>query len=83
MSGAPLFVAAAQGTPLDHLDHLALMASRACVPRSKGLINRQLLIVYHPQGTCTDSRLKHSPSISVKEAYMFVWSFPLRGRLLV
>lgn len=61
MSWAPLFVATA-------LDHLALMASRAYVPRPKRLNKqRQFLVGYHPWGTCAERRLKCTPILSVEK----------------
>lgn len=64
----PVFAAAAQGMPLDHL---ALMARRVCIPGSHGTltIGDRVLGRLPPPGHFTDSRLKYTPSLSVKEAY--------------
>lgn len=89
MSGAlvftfddPVFAAATQGAPLDHL---ALEARGSCIPGSHGTrtIRDSVLGRLLPSGHCTDSRLKHTPSLAEKEAYLLVRSFGLTGRLLV
>lgn len=71
MSGTLLFVAAVQGIPLDHL---ALEARGACVPDSHGTVSIKETIHGRlpPPGHFKDSRLKHNPSISEKEAYLIV-----------
>lgn len=65
------FVAATQGMPLDHL---ALVGRRTRVSGTHRTVtveetdfSRQLLL-----GHFTDSRLKHTPSCSVKKAYFLV-----------
>lgn len=64
-------MAAAQEMPLGHL---ALVAREACVSRSNGTVTIQETILGRlpPRRDCTENRLKHIPSLSVKEAYLFV-----------
>lgn len=80
-SDVPLFVAAAQGTPHDHL---ALIASRACIPRSKDCNKQRTILNWLPSpgNLCTEKTETH-PSLFMKEAYTFAWSFILRARHLV
>lgn len=80
IAGDLVLAVADQGIPLDHL---ALVAKGACVPGSHGTVTigemgcDRLL----PLGHHTDSWLKHTPSLSVKEPTCLSWSFRLRGRL--
>lgn len=70
-SGALVLVAASQGIPLDHLP---LIVRRAYLPGSHGTATSGGTVldrVPHP-GYCTDSIVKHTSSLSVKEAYVFV-----------
>lgn len=76
--GDPSFVAATQGTPLDCL---ALEARGACLLG----FHRTVTIRDSPcqtPGLCTDSRLKHMPSVSKRPSCLFR-SFGPKGRLLV
>lgn len=77
-----VFATATQGSPLDHL---ALEARGACIPGSHGnvTIRDSILGRLPPSGHCTGSRLKHTPSLAEKAAYLLVHSFGLRGRLLI
>ena len=70
-SGALVFVAATQGTPFDCL---ALMASRACIHGSQETVtNEETVLGWLPHPVhSTDSRLKHTPSLYVKKAYLIV-----------
>lgn len=69
---------ASQGTPLEHLalvvKRLALLALRDCN-------NPCSSCQATPPGHCTKNRLKHIPSLSVKEAYLLVVELTLRARL--
>lgn len=67
----PNFVAAAQGIPLDLL---ALVARGACVPWShRNITIEETVLGRLPSpGLCTDSRLKHTPGLSMKEAYLLI-----------
>ena len=69
---------ATQGTPLEHLalvvKWLALLALRDCN-------NPCSSCQATPPGHCTKSRLKHIPSLSVKEAYLLVMELTPRARL--
>ena len=58
--GAPGFIAATQGMPLDHL---ALWARGACDPEFHGTVTiRETVLGRLPLlGHCTDSRLRHTP----------------------
>lgn len=69
--GAPAFVATTKGTTLNFL---ALEAREACIPGSHGTGTiRETVPGRLPlPGCCTDSKLKHTPSISEKEAYLLV-----------
>lgn len=70
LSVTPIFMVASQGMLLYHL---AVMASVACTVRSCGndakgeIVLNQLLCTLRAQDR--DSRLKHTLSLSVKEAY--------------
>lgn len=68
-SGALVFTAAVQRLPL-HL--LALMAIKPCVSRFHRavMMRKAVLGRLPPSGHCTDSRLKHTPNFSMKEALM-------------
>lgn len=80
MSGTLVFAAATQRIPLDCL---ALVAREACVPGSHEtvtIVETVLSRLPHP-GHRTDTRLKHSPRLSVKEAYLLVPEFDHRSRL--
>lgn len=71
-------MAATEGTPLDHLD---LKARGACdlgtheIVTIRGTILGRLPLPGH----CTDSRLKHVPSVSEKEAYVIQELWPKAG----
>lgn len=82
MSGALVFTATAQGMPFDHL---ALVARRTCIPRSHRIVTiRETVIGRIPSsGHRTESRLKYTPSLSVKEAYLLVLEAQLWSRLQV
>lgn len=71
ISGALVFMATAQGIPLDHL---ALVARGSCVPDSHWMvtIGEAVLGWLPPPEDCTDGRLKHTPSLFGKEAYLLV-----------
>ena len=75
-----LSMTASQGTPLEHLalvvKRLALLALRDCN-------NPCSSCQATPPGHCTKNRLKHIPSLSVKEAYLLVLELKLKGRHLV
>lgn len=66
-SGAMVFAATAQGTPLDYQ---ALVASEACISGSYGItaIGKMAVGRLPPPGHCTDSRTRHTPCLSVQEA---------------
>lgn len=70
-SGAPIFVTAVQGMPLDYL---TLVARGASVLRPSEIITSRDIIFGRlpPPGHCTDSKLKHTPSLSVKKDYLLV-----------
>ena len=78
ISGALVYVAAAQEIPLKCL---ALVARGACVPGSHGTvaIGETVPRRLPSLGYCTHSRLKQTPSLSLKEAYLFVLEFWLCG----
>ena len=75
MFGDPVFVAATQGKPSDHL---ALEAGGLVFLGPMGLTIGETVLGRLPlPGHCTDSKLKHTPRLSEKEAYMLVqelWS---------
>ena len=76
-------------SPGDMLCFLALEAKGAWLPKSHGTIIIGERILGRPSlpGHCTDSRLKHNPSLSEKEVYLHVqelWSQgQARGKVLV
>lgn len=82
MSGALVFTAAAQGMPFDQE---ALVTRRTCTPRSHRTVAiRETVIGRIPSsGHCTQSRLKSTPNISVKGAYLLVLEDQLWSRLPV
>lgn len=72
MPGDLGFMSAAQGIPLDHLVLLPLMA---CVHGSSGTNNKwknSSWLAATPRAECRDRRIKHIPSLYVKEAYLLV-----------
>ena len=77
--GAPVSVAATQGLPFDYL---ALEARGACNPGSHRTvtIRETVLSTLPPPGHSTESRLKHSFSLSVKEAYPLVQELQPEGQ---
>lgn len=64
----------AQSTQRTLLAHLALVARKVCIPGSHVTVtawtNSSCLVTN--QGHWTDSRLKHTPRLSVKNVYLFV-----------
>lgn len=72
MSGTPVFTVAAQDTPSNHLD---LVAITAYVHRSHRTITngKQFLTGYLPSSQHRRSKLKHTPSLSVKKAYYLIF----------
>lgn len=70
-SGALVFMAAAQGTPIDPL---ALVLRDTCIPETHRTrtIGETILDRLQPPGHCTDSRMKHNSNPSVKEAYLLL-----------
>ena len=70
MPNALVFMAATQGT---WLDHLALVASEACVPGPMGLeqIKRQFLPATTPRALCKQQNEAH-PRLSVKKVYLLI-----------
>lgn len=66
-----VFAAGTQKTPLYHM---ALVARRACIPGSPRTLPpaETVLEWLPPPGHCTNRRLKHTPDVSVKEAYFLV-----------
>lgn len=81
MSGVPVFVATAQGAPLECL---ALETRRICVPEIHWIIiiREIVLLKLSPTGHCTDSRLKHTCSLSVTEAYSLILELHPEGQAL-
>lgn len=81
MSGVLVFVAAAHGAPLEYL---ALEARRICVPEIHWIITIReiVLLKLSPTGHCTDSRLKHTRSLSVIEAYSLILELHPEGQAL-
>lgn len=75
----PNFVAAAQGIPLDLL---ALVARGACVPGSHRTvtIGERVLGRVPSPGHRADLRLKHTPVLSLKEAYLLVLELWPKGQ---
>lgn len=71
MPSVLVFAAAAQKTSLDLM---ALEARGACIPGSYGtVIIRQTFLSWLPRPrVLTDKRLKHTLSLSLKEAYVLV-----------
>lgn len=67
--GAPVFAVVAQGTPLDCLSLVEEKLSFLS-PRGLCLSERSFLAGYHPQDT--DSPMRHTPNLSVKEASVLV-----------
>lgn len=62
-------------------DLLALVARGVCVPRAhKTIIIRKTVLdrLPHPE-YCTDSRLKHIPSLPVKKAHLIVLELQPEG----
>lgn len=82
LSGAPVFAVAMQGTALEYV---VLEARGTCVPGSHGTVTIRGTILGRlpPPGHCTDSKLKHDPSLPLKDAYLLSWSFSLKDRLQV
>lgn len=70
LSGGPVFAATAHWVPLDHL---ALKAKGACVPGSHRTITiRDSVLGKLPSSeSCTDGRLKHTPSLAKKSPICF------------
>lgn len=81
MSGVPVFVAAAQGAPFERL---ALETRRICVPEIHWIttIREIVLLKLSPTGHCTESRSKHTPSLSVKEACSLILELHPEGQAL-
>lgn len=73
--------ATTQGTPLDCL---TLVARETYVFESHETltIEETVLGILPLAGHCTDSRLKHTPSVSVKEAYLLVLELWPEGHTL-
>lgn len=70
MSGAPVFVVATRDH-LPPLDDLALEASRVCILGSHGTVTiRDSFLGRPPLSGHTDSRLKHTLSLSMKVAHL-------------
>lgn len=68
-SGTPTFMAAAEGTPLNSM---ALVASRADAFGFHGTVTNGGILLNQPplpRAQQKDSRLKHTPGVSAKEAY--------------
>lgn len=74
------FAATAQETPLDDQ---ALEVTGAFQSHCYRAIIIKVFGRLPLQGHCTHSRLKHTASLSVKEAYLLVFEFLHEGRLLV
>ena len=66
-------------------DCLSPVASKASGCESPGAVTNRgaVLSQLPPTGSSTDSLLKHSIKLSMKEAYLSSWSFGLRGRILL
>lgn len=63
------------------LNHMALEANEAIIPKSLGKITREAVIGrLQPPGHWTDSKLKHNFSLSVKKSYLFVLELCLEGQ---
>lgn len=74
----PSFQDCCPGRPLDHL---ALLTSAACITGSYGTVQIETFVAQLPTpGYSTDSKLKHTPSLPVKEAYLLVLELPLEGQ---
>ena len=58
---------------------------RACIPGSHGTVTiKDIVLGQLPcSGHSRDSRVKYNPSLSVKDAFCFFWSFGVRCRHLV
>ena len=72
-SGTPTFMAAAPGTLLNHM---APVASRLMLVGFRGLLQMEKYFSTSyplPRAQQRDRRLKHTPSLSVKEAYYLVF----------
>lgn len=69
ISGALFFAVTAQGLPLDCLTLEARALTRSCgtIIIRETVLGRRL-----PPGQCTDSTLKHTHSISMKEVYLLL-----------
>ena len=80
MSGVPVSAAAIQGIPLNLL---ALVASGACIPESHGTVTMRETVLGRlpPTRHCTDSRLKHTSSFSVREASLLVLELQSQGQM--
>lgn len=71
MPGALIFEGVTQGTPLHHM---ALEAKVTFIPGSQRTVTIKEAVIgrLQPRGYCIDTRLKHTPSLFVKEAYLLV-----------
>lgn len=65
------------------VDHLVLEARESCIsgPHGTETIGKIVLIMMIPKGHCTDSRLKHIPSVSLKRAYLLVLELKPEGQV--
>lgn len=74
MCGIPVFAAAAQVIPLDWL---ALVTRGVYLPGFQRSIEirETVLLRLPPPWHCTESRMRHTPSPSVKEASLLILEF--------
>ena len=79
MSGGPVFLSVNQGMPLDCL---SLVANGAFIHGFHGTVTNgeTVLSWLPPPGNSADSRLKHTPSLYGKEAYLLVLELQPKGQ---
>lgn len=77
-SSAPVFVAATQGTALDHLALVAKSDLHSWVPQNCNN-QRQFLAGFHPEGTTRTADWNMTPAFPWKMPICQSWSFSLRS----
>lgn len=65
------------------LDCLALEVREACIPKPRGTVKSEIVLVrLPPSGHCTESRQKHIPSFE-KEVYLLLLELQPNGKASV
>lgn len=77
-----VFLADVQGMPLDFLTLVSGVAA-FLGPMELWQSEGCFLEGYHPTGHCIDRKLRHTPSLSVKDATSLSWSLIIRDRFQV